>query len=410
MNSHVGLPSMVSQYPKELHAQNLRVQMRMFLMQDPAAKNFRQSTSPQTPCPLRKKPITIFEILILAILISGNGSWAGSEDLRHPRGSFPDLSHVFEIGIALTLPSSQTQNYDRLYRTIGERMEQLGYTVTSPTFSKKAPLTLVVKCEEGGFPGSITKDSETEKDSNHSLERPPCHVSYSYEGHALPWKNIDRIIYDEGLHITRQLLKQSQFAPGEIFFRFLHAYDFPILMAAEWEHVPRLLKKLEDPASPWGRKRLIVRLLGELQDPRVYSPLLLALQYQPLIIDVAKSLGFYGLKARPHLQHLLQEHPNPLVKAAAAQGLGRIAAQTGDSGLTPLFLKIIQDPHEDIRVKTEVVWALGKAPDMSAFYILQELEHIIWTRPHNDPEMNHLRRAVDWSIREIKQGGHGDNF
>ncbi len=369
-----------------------------------------RSISFPKPFFLTKNHLKILHILILVTLTPGNGSLANTGDLRHARENFPQFSHVFEVSISLTLHQSQAQNHDHLYRTIRKRMEQLGYTIASPPISQKTPLTLVVKCEEVVFPGLMKKGPDSPRATNYSPDRPPCHISYSYEGQRLPWKNVDRIVYDEGIHVTRQLLKQEHGSPLEFILRFLDAYDFPVLMAAEWEHLPKLLNMLGTHDTPWGRKRLIVRLLGELQDPRGYSPLLLAIQQQPLLIEAAKSLGSYGLKARPHLQSLLQDNRDPLVQAAAANSLGRIAAQTGDSSLTPLFLKIIQDPHTDTRVKTEVVWALGKAPDMSAFEILKELEHVIWTSPQNDPEISHLRQAVDWSIREIKQGGHGDNF
>ena len=71
---------------------------------------------------------------------------------------------------------------------------------------------------------------------------------------------------------------------------------------------------------------------------------------------------------------------------------------------------MIKNPAVDIRVKTELVWALGKSPDFRAFSVLRELEQTIWTIQSNDPELEKLRMAVDWSIREIKQGGHGDNY
>jgi hypothetical protein len=38
------------------------------------------------------------------------------------------------------------------------------------------------------------------------------------------------------------------------------------------------------------------------------------------------------------------------------------------------------------------------------------LEQTIWTVHSEDPELEKLRLAVDWSIREVKQGGHGDDY
>ena len=54
--------------------------------------------------------------------------------------------------------------------------------------------------------------------------------------------------------------------------------------------------------------------------------------------------------------------------------------------------------------------ALGKAPDMRAYSTLLGLKHDIWMAKTQDPSLQELREAVDWRIREVKQGGHGDDF
>ena len=53
---------------------------------------------------------------------------------------------------------------------------------------------------------------------------------------------------------------------------------------------------------------------------------------------------------------------------------------------------------------------LGKAPDFSAFQTLEDLEHNVWQTTKNDPGLQKLRQAVDWSIREVRQGGHTDDY
>jgi hypothetical protein len=73
-------------------------------------------------------------------------------------------------------------------------------------------------------------------------------------------------------------------------------------------------------------------------------------------------------------------------------------------------MKMVADSTIDIRVRTQLVWALGKAPDMRAFPTLMQLEQQIWTNYSRDPHLQAFREAVDWSIREVKQGGHGDDF
>ena len=71
---------------------------------------------------------------------------------------------------------------------------------------------------------------------------------------------------------------------------------------------------------------------------------------------------------------------------------------------------MVADSNIDIRVRTQLAWALGKAPDMSSLPTLLQLEQEIWTNHSRDPHLQEFREAVDWSIREVKQGGHGDDF
>ena len=179
---------------------------------------------------------------------------------------------------------------------------------------------------------------------------------------------------------------------------------------AEWGHVDRLLHLLDHSDTTVSRQRLILTLLGEIQAARGYPVLIEKLQDGRVAKEAAKALGFFGLRAQSHLLHIVQDRSNPQLQAAAAKGLGRIAAATGNSGQTPLYLKMVTDSTIDIRVRIELSWALGKAPDMRAFSTLTQLEQHIWTNPPQDPHLQEFREAVDWSIREVKQGGHGDDF
>ncbi len=356
------------------------------------------------------RPRLLWIIPLLTILVSPN-SFADSENFRHNRRNFPTLSKTSVLGIDLILGDFfRHPDYQTILQVVKQRMKEYGYTTIAHPVPESIPLIVIVNCE------AALQEAPSQEPLHHpwtkreSFIRPPCYISYTYEGRSFPWKNVGRIIYNEGVTATQELVEPSSLSPSEFILRFLTRYDFPLIIAAEWEQLSKLLSVLDDPNASWRTKKLVIRLLGELQDVNGFSPLVRALQQKPLVVEAAKSLGFYGLRAKPLLRGILREDPDPLNRAAAATGLGRIAAHSGDSGLTPLFLEIIQDPSTDTRVKTEVVWALGKAPDMRAFPVLKELETMIWTQPLNDPAIHQLRKAVDWSIREVKQGGHGDNF
>jgi len=151
-------------------------------------------------------------------------------------------------------------------------------------------------------------------------------------------------------------------------------------------------------------------LLGEIQAEPAFEVLADALNDESLSPAAARALGEFGEIARPYLTSLLKTSNRPEVQVAAVHGLGRVGALTGDTSSTSLLLQILKAPGVNRRVQTEVVWALGKAPDFRAFPALAELEQKVWMIRSNDPELQKLRQAVDWSIREVRQGGHTDDY
>ncbi len=114
-----------------------------------------------------------------------------------------------------------------------------------------------------------------------------------------------------------------------------------------------------------SRQRLILTLLGETHVARGYPVLVDKLQDIHVAKEAAEALGFFGIQAQKHLLPILQDPSNPSLQAAAAKGLGRIAAATGNSEHTPLYMKMVADTTLDLRVRTQLAWALGKAPESS---------------------------------------------
>jgi hypothetical protein len=348
------------------------------------------------------------------------GSWgmAGMSlsqlgDLRYSRILPPRLSDVSTVGVRLELDTANPQMHiSPILALIKFRLEQVGYTVVLPPASPSDELWLHVICkgispEQASPPVSVNPLRLSAR--NTSSRPPPCHLAYTYRGEWMHWKTVDRFIYAEGISTMNTLVHQGR-NPSEMICEFLHQYDFPILLATEWGHVNRIIQELNRPDASRTRQRLIMKMLGEIQDFKAFPILVEKLQDGKLAREGARALGNFGLRAQPHLLRVLQTASDPLLQAAAATGLGRIAATTGDSSPTPLFLDMISNPTIDIRVKTELVWALGKAPDFRAFSTLTQLSQTIWTVYSNEPQLQQLREAVEWSIREVKQGGHGDDY
>ena len=347
------------------------------------------------------------------LLASGVNAVAQLSDLRYSRIPLPGLSNTSRVGISVEIgPTQQPINPAFIIETLQPRLERIGYSVPRASTHSPDGLWLQVDClsipEKKGFPPQDTSRSSLRKSPRFG---PPCQIAYTYHREVIPWKNVDRLIYSESVSTMKKIAQiGGPLQPRDCVKEFFRLYDFPVLLAAEWGHVDRLLKILNHPDTQISRQRLIVTLLGETQLVSGYPVLVEKLQDARVAKEAAEALGFFGLRAQSHLLPILQNSSDPPLQTAAAKGLGRIAAATGNSQHTPLYVKMVADSTLDIRVRTELVWALGKAPDMRALPTLFRLEQHIWTDHSHDPHLKEFREAVDWTIREVKQGGHGDDY
>ena len=352
-------------------------------------------------------------IAVCGFLAMGASAVAHISDLRHSRHPLPGVSEISEVGIVVDMgPAQDLMPPAGIIETLQPRLEMLGYRVALDPAQLPDGLWLQVDCH--GLSEKLS--ARFSRGLQRPLTRaqnfgPPCRLAYSYKQEVIPWKYVDRLIFAESVATMRQLAQsETPLQPQECVKQFFRLYDFPVLLAAEWGHVDRLLQILRHPDTPIPRQRLILTLLGETQVPKGYPVLVKKLGDIQLANEAAEALGFFGLRAQKLLLPILQDRSNPSLQIAAAKGLGRIAAVTGNSQQTPLYMKLVADTSLDIRIRTQLAWALGKAPDMRAFPTLLQLEKVIWTDHSPDPDLQEFREAVDWSIREVKQGGHGDNF
>ena len=297
---------------------------------------------------------------------------------------------------------------------VAERMEALNYTVET---NRLNPHDVVMEVTCGEMKNK-ERTSEPRPPASPRASQivphfngPPCLFQYRFQGRVRPWVHVDRFIYSEGVKTATQLDSENPAAsPANRILSYLKQFEFPLLFSAEWRQVDRLLQALRAPSASLSRKEMVMVLLGEIQAEAAFHVLVEALEDESLRPAAARALGEFGEKARPPLTSLLETSASPEVQSAAIHGLGRVGALTGDTSSTALLLRILKTPGVSRRVQTEAVWALGKAPDFRAFPALAELERKIWMKQSNDPELGKLRQAVDWSIREVRQGGHTDDY
>ena len=347
------------------------------------------------------------------LLLIGDSALAQLSDIRHSRQPLPGISEISEIGISVDMGSAQKLvPSSAVLAMLQSRLEDLGYQVTSASTHSPNGLWLHVNCHRLQEKLHVLETKFVMK-PNAQIQRisPPCQIGYTYKEAPVPWKHVDRLVYSESVATMNHLAEHSPFlTPKACLMEFFSNYDIPVLMAAEWGHVDRLLHLLKRSKTSVPRQRLILRLLGELQIAIGFPVLVEKLQDIQVAKEAAESLGYFGMKAQPYLLPILQDGSNLVLQVAAAKGLGRIAAATGNSQQTPLYMKMVADTTLDIRIRTELAWALGKAPDMRAYLTLLEIEKYIWNEYSSNPNLQEFRAALDWSIREVKQGGHGDNF
>lgn len=321
----------------------------------------------------------------------------------------PELALAQHIQLHVTAHAGSTAvDPTPLRETLREQFEDVGLTVTTVPADDHHDVRVTVACEE---PEVVALSVPAPIQTSEPSPSPPCELQYSFRGTPQKWQRIDRIIFNQGLQAARRASAvESKTDTLSYSRRYLREYHMPLLLLAEWNQVARLTALLASPTTSVPHRQRIVRLLGEIRADSAFDHILSAASDERLSLDAIAALGHFGNRARDHLVQLLTHAPRVDAQIAAARSLGQVVGTTGDASLTPLLLNLLTMPATPIPLQIELVWALGKAPDFCAFRPLEKLEKRVWLMNTNDPQVEQLREALNWSIREVKQGGHGDDY
>lgn len=361
-----------------------------------------------TTPPPKTFPLFILPIMFLYWMVSPLGTLtAQGQEILTPKQPIATLVNAQAIFLQTQVFQGGIQvDTDPVTEIIARQFRQVGYEVVT-NINTPHDVTVYFQCEEPPPDQSL---SHSANNAHPPMTGPPCFFQYAFNEIPVDWQRIDIIIYSEGIQAAESLQSQASNALGAtalpLSTQYLNALDFSILLSAEWGQVQRMVGLLENSETPLPRRKKIISLLGEIRAKEALPCLLELLNNSALQIDAARALGNFGAKAQKPLISILKSHPDMNMQAAAAQSLGRIGAATGDTSLTPLYLELLRKPGLNIQVKTEIVWAIGKSPDFGAHAALEALESQIWQTRSNEPKLQKLREAVDWSIREVRQGGH----
>jgi hypothetical protein len=348
---------------------------------------------------------TIVWSLLCCLLLSSDG-WARRESLTELQKQ--QLLHIDRILLDVLALTDQGQADATPFRElVAKRLGELGYTIVSDP-SQPYDVVFKVKCEQRKIWEGTTNmgsDADLPDSPSRLWKGPACQLTYLLDGKATGWRKEVRTDFADAQQAAEAAKagNPSEYAMVKLQER-LEDYDFPSLVTADWGQEERLFKLYDNPATPSARKVKLISLFGHLFSNKSVPRLLVALKgSDPEIAKAAAlALGNIGQKDTiPILIDTMKSGP-PELRAAAAKALGIVGALHGDFTIIDPLLETLKK-DDDVVVKTEVVWALGKLPDRRASEPLVALQNSLAHIHGNDmdPKVAKLKEAVNWSIKQI---------
>lgn len=347
--------------------------------------------------------IAISCLLISFVVVST--AWARREALTgQQKERLQKIDRILPDVLALT--DQGQADAAPLRDLIARRLGQLGYTIVSDP-AQAHDVVFKVKCEQRKvWEGTMASggDADLPDSPVRTWKGPACQLAYSMDGKTAGWRKEVRTDFSDAQQAAEAAKagNPSVYAMAKLQER-LEEYDFPILITADWGQEDRLFKLYDDPATPSARKVRLIALFGHLFSNKSVPRLLVALKgSDPEIAKAAAlALGNIGQKETiPTLIDTMKSGP-PELRATAAKALGLVGALHGDFTIIDPLLETLKT--DDIDVKTEVVWALGKLPDRRAYEPLFALQNSLAHIHGNeaDPKVLKLKEALNWSIKQI---------
>lgn len=360
----------------------------------------------------RMKPMKhgVSIVTILLLLAGLVGPSFGYRDYFTPEQR-QKLANIDTVRVdALALTDKGKVDASAIEDLVVRRMKELGYTVVTDP-SVPHDVVLKVKCEQYKTWEGTTRhggDADLPDSPSRLWKGPACQLTYVLGGMKIDWQKEVRADFDDPVAAAAAANWDD---PGVFALNHLRSklgnYDFPILIAAEWGHAERLLALLDQRGDDM-RKLQVISLLGEMQADEALPMLRRALRNKDLAKRAAVAIGNIGSEGIPLLVDLLKNAGDPEIQAAAAKGLGRVGGLAGDPRIVDPLLEMLDPPGGvDMRVQTEVVWALGKMPDKRAIKPLNQLfAKVLKIRDPGNKQLEDLKEALNWSIKQVDVSGH----
>lgn len=349
------------------------------------------------------KQLALSSLALLILLVSPG--WARQESMTpEEKQKLEKIDRVLVETVALSDKGSADAAPFR--EVVTRRMREFAYTiVTDP--AQPHDVTFNVKCEQHKIWEGTTKmgsDADLPDSPSRLWKGPACQLSYILDGKKMAWRKEVRTEFADAQQAAEAAHAgdPSDYAMSKLKER-LEEYDFPALITAEWGQEERLFKVYDDPATPTARKVRLIGLFGYTFETKAVPRLLTALKGDDLEMAKASALALGNIGQKDTVPTLIDVMRNgkPELRPAAAKALGVLGALHGDFTIVDPLLETLKT--DDVALKTEVAWALGKLPDRKAYeplYALQKSLHHVRDNDA-DPKVVKLKEAVNWSIKQI---------
>lgn len=347
-------------------------------------------------------------LLIAMVLVAVTDSEARRDTLSSEQKSrLEKIERVLVETIAMT--DQGPTDAGPLTETVVRRMHVLGYTAVTDR-NQPHDVVLRVKCEQHKVWEGTTRsggDADLPDSPSRVWKGPACQLLYLLDGKKMGWHKEVRTEFQDARQAAADAHADNPgaFALTKLRER-LEEYHFPILLAAEWGQEARLLKRLDEPAVDAGLRAKIVTQLGEMFATEAVPRLLIALKGPDVTVAkaAAQALGNIGQKDSISALIDVLKTGTPELQAAAAKGLGQVGALHGDFSIIPPLLDALKS--DNVAVKTEAAWALGKLPDKRAYepiYALYRSLQIsgIDGQRRDGEQIEKLKEALNWSLKQV---------
>jgi len=350
-----------------------------------------------------KKATWILTLLLVSLI--GTDSSARREVLsQEQKELLKKVQRVLVETVAIT--DEGTIDPGPLDEVVTRRLRDIGYTVVTDP-AQPHDVVFRVKCEQRKvWEGTSASggDADLPDSPSRVWKGPACQLTYLLDGKKMGWYKEVRTDFQDAIQAAGQAKAGDPgiYAMAKLKER-LEQYYFPALVTADWGQQERLLKVLDDPTTAPARKAKIISQLGEIFAAEAAPRLVVSLKDPDIEIAKASAIALGNIGKKESIPALLDalKTGKPDLQAAAAKGLGLLGALHSDFSIIPPLLEALNT--DDLTVKTEVVWALGKLPDKRAYEPLRALQQSLYTHSGTDPDpkVKKLKEAVNYSLKQI---------